>query len=802
MINKFLLLMIVFVSLGFTQSNKILIKNVEVEGIERLTASDIIGISGLRKGNEIDVSDIQKSIKKLWRSERFGDIQIYLDEETIEGVSIRIIVKELPVLESIEFDGNKKVSSETLKESIDLRVGGLLSDSETFKATESVKAKYYENNYHNVEVELKTLDGTRTFSRKLKFIIKENKKLKVAEINFAQNINFTDSKLIRQFKETKPFKWYFPWRGKYDSVKFDGDKELLRTFYTSKGYYDFIIENENIEFSKEGININLDVYEGEKYYLRNVSWDGNTIHTDLELNRRLGFQKGDLFDYERFQIALSEQVTPLYMDEGYFFFDLNPDIIPIGKDSIDVNFNIVENNIVHVRKIIISGNDRTHENVIRRELKVYPGDIFNRKKLIDSYRDIIMLNYFETVVPNVIPINENQVDLTIDVVEKSADQAQFSMGYNGTYGFTGGGGVEFGNFRGRGQTLSVSYNRGIGGDEYSQTYTDNNLSSASYQSFSMSFVNPWVFDTPNLVGISLYYSERGQTSSYLPFDIHQFSASARWGRRFKWPDYFFRGSWMLKSSNNSYYSSSDNDLIDYFGDSIESSITTDDEGQSIFNTSGVLLTQIITRDSRNHPEFPSGGSKFEWHSTFSGNILGGDEDYHKHQIKFQWFTPTVGKLVLMHSTNMGVIKELPSLDGNRSVISPNARFYMGGTGMPSGEMLRGYEDNSIGPYSVSSYGSLRPRGGNVLLKYSAELRYPISESPMVYALLFAEVGNAWSEVSNIDPFNLKRSVGGGVRMYMPMIGMLGFDAGYGFDDNTGNGKPDGWRTHFIFGMPF
>jgi len=252
-------------------------------------------------------------------------------------------------------------------------------------------------------------------------------------------------------------------------------------------------------------------------------------------------------------------------------------------------------------------------------------------------------------------------------------------------------------------------------------------------------------------------------------------------------------------------------LTDYFGSNYESSINQADDGRYYFATSGRSFTQIITRDCRNHPEFPTDGSRFSWSFTFSGSFLGGDEDYHKNELDFDWFTPTVSKFVLRQSIKIGVIQSIPVKGEQRSIIPPNARFMLGGSGIPYGEMLRGYEDNSIGPM-----GTYRPRGGNIVLKYALELRFPFSENPTVYGLLFAEAGNVWDDFDSIvnpysdpfqgpvDPFALKRSAGAGIRMFMPMLGMLGFDMGYGFDDTIldGDHKPQGWNYHVLFGMPF
>ncbi|MBT6870995.1 MAG: outer membrane protein assembly factor BamA [Candidatus Marinimicrobia bacterium] len=793
-------------SIIFSQSQELVVLGVDVEGNRRLTQEDIMRNARLYEGMTIRGDEIQKSIKRLWKINRFGDIQIFVTEETEDGVYLLVKVSEFPTLESYSFSGNKK-SKRTLDEEIELTAGQVLTDKSLFDAMQSLREFYISKHFHNVEIDTVLTKGEDINSQKVEFVISEGKKLKITEIEVNGNESISDFRLKWKLKETKSWHWYTPWRGKWDKTKFDEDIKLITSFYRNNGYRDFYIVNESIEEVENGFKLILDIYEGPQYSFRNFTWNGNRIHSSEDLQKRLGFERGDLFNDIKFQMAVSEKVSPLYMDEGYFYFQIDSQIQPIGEDSLDVHFEIVENEIVKVRKIIIGGNEKTHENVVRRELRVFPGDIFSRKKLLDSYRDVFMLNFFDNVLPNVVPIDEDEIDITIDVLEKSTGQANLSMGYNELHGFTGGGGFEFPNFRGRGQTLSISYNRGLTGQNSSSTGSTSSYSSpysstssanqSSYQSFSVSYTEPWLFDTPNLVGISFFYTEKGQgNGNYLPFDIKQMGGSARWGRRFKWPDPFFRGSWMIKSSNNTYYADYRSDLTGYFGSTVENLIE-EDGLKSLFKTSGVSFTQIITRDNRDHPEFPTRGSKFMWTSLFSGSFLGGDEDYHKHVFDFKWFSPLMRKFIMHQSIKLGALKTIPVSSEERSVVPPSGRFVMGGTGMPYGEMLRGYEENSVGPDGYYN-------AGNVMLKYSMEFRLSLSESPTIYALAFAEAGNVWEDFDSVDPFNLKRSAGVGVRLFMPMLGMLGYDMGYGFDNvgNFENDGPRGWEHHLIFGMPF
>ena len=803
MIKK-IFITIFFTFIIFAQSQKLVVLGVDVEGNRRLTQEDIMRNARLYEGMTIKGDEIQKSIKRLWKINRFGDIQIFVTEETEDGVYLMIKVSEYPTLDTYTFSGNKK-SKRTLDEEIELTAGQVLTDKSLFDAMLSLRQFYTTKHYHNIKIDTILTTGEDVNSQNVEFVISEGKKLKITEIQINGNKEISDFKLKWKLKETKSWNWFAPWRGKWDKLKLDEDKKIITSFYHNNGYRDFYFINDTLVESDDGYKLILDIYEGPQYSFRNFTWNGNRIHSNQDLQKQLGFEKGDQFNDMKFKMAVSEKVSPLYMDKGYFYFQIDPKIKPIGEDSLDVHFEIVENEIVRVRKIIIGGNEKTHENVVRRELMVFPGDIFSRKKLLDSYRDVFMLNFFDNVLPNVVPVDEDEIDITLDVLEKSTGQANLSMGYNELHGFTGGGGFEFPNFRGRGQTLSISYNRGLTGQNssstssYSSPYssTSSSTNQSSYQSFSVSYTEPWLFDTPNLVGVSFFYTEKGQgNGNYLPFDIKQMGGSARWGRRFKWPDPFFRGSWMIKSSNNIYYSDVKSDLTNYFGQTVDDLIE-EDGLRSLFKTSGVSFTQIITRDNRNHPEFPTQGSKFSWTSIFSGSFLGGDEDYHKHIFDFKWFSPLMRKFVMHQSIKMGALKTIPVNSVGRSVVPPSARFVMGGSGMPYGEMLRGYEENSVGPDGYYN-------AGNIMLKYSLEFRLSLSENPTIYALTFAEAGNVWEDFNSVDPFELKRSAGVGVRLFMPMLGMLGYDMGYGFD-NVGNFENDGargWEHHLIFGMPF
>ncbi|MAJ44662.1 MAG: outer membrane protein assembly factor BamA [Candidatus Marinimicrobia bacterium] len=804
--NVFYFLSIFFITIIFSQVG-INIDDIKVQGNIRLSESDILRISRLQIGDSIDMEDIQKAIRNLSNLNQFNDIQIFAENTNSysQGVILKIVVEEHPLLKSVEFRGNKKLSEKNLIEKSELVKGTLLSPLKVFTAVQNILTEYRGKHYHNVKVDTVTTLSEDNNYVDLTIIITENKKTKIKEININGNKSFSDwTLLFRHIKATNSFKWYLPFRGEFNKDKWEEDKLNLESFYKKKGYRDFYIKEESIDLmpDKKGLSINISIYEGPQYYYKNISFEGNLIHSNKVLSSVLNISKGDIYDEEKFQIGVYQGIYPLYRDGGYFYVQIEPVFEPVGEDSLNVKFNILENQKVKIRKVHIAGNNYTNENVIRRYLKIYPGEIFSQTKFEASARDIFILNYFENVIPNYLPYDEDEIDLIYEVIEKRSGVAQLSMGYNAQMGLTGGGSFQFPNFRGTGRTISFSYQRGINNQNqnYNQqlptAYNSSNV--ANYQSFSFSFTDPRILDTPNLIGLSASYSERGSSASYLQFDVKQVRGSARLGREFKWPDRFFSGSWSFSISNSRYFSESKNELIEYFGPTILNSIETAIDGSPYFSTSGLSFTQTIHRDSRNHPEFPSKGSKFIWTSTFSGSFLGGDEDYHKHRFDFNFFSPIIKKVVLHSNMVIGAIKQIPVASNERSIINPNAKFVMGGSGMPYGEMLRGYADNTVGPY-----GTYRPKGGNIMLKYSIELRLSLAENPTVYALAFAEAGNVWENFETVDTNYLKRSLGVGIRTYMPMLGMLGFDAGYGFDDTIidSDSKPQGWNYHFLFGMP-
>ncbi len=791
-------MLILSVTFLFAQQGDIKLLEFKIEGNNLTSETMIRYTAGLREGENIAPGDFSRAVKRLWQLGLFSDIQIRMDDETDDGLILTIVVKENFILGKVRYEGNKKIKEKKFNEELELRSGMRIRPNLMNETIRKMEDLYADDGYLLVDIDAEieepenlseTSSAKKKQTRDLVFNIRENKKVKLRKIIFEGNEQFSSFKLRRELKETKMQRWYLFWRSHFDEKKFEEDKLNLVNFYRNSGYRDATIVSDSVYYNADNkaMTILIRINEGPQYSYRNFTWDGNSLYTEDELGRALDLSKGEKYNEEEFNIAVYERMHGLYMDRGYIYSNLTPKFTPIGKDSLDIHFEITENHKVYIRNIYVLGNDKTRENVIRRELHVYPGDVFNRQLLQRSARELFILNYFGNVVPDVVPVDEDEIDLEITVEEKSSDRANANVGYSGVYGLMGGGGIEFNNFRGLGQQLVMSYN--VGSQQSLNYYSQNQV--AKYESFSVRFMDPMIFDTPNRVGFSFYNSFRGRSMSYgIPLDIQVVGGSVQWGRRFKWPDDYFRGYWVLNSSIKS-YDGAQNDIDTYAG--------------GLDKTRGLGITQVISRDSRDRQEFTSRGSHFTWETTLSGGPLGGNEDFFKHVLNLEWYTPTFWKFVLMSSLKMGVVEALTSKE-KRSIIPFDEKFIMGGNGIPYGNMLRGYTENSIGPKSSS--GNTVP--GTMMMRFVSEIRVPFSENPVIYGLMFAEAGNVWNANSMSEPFSiprsgplsLKRSAGFGIRFFMPMIGMLGFDMGYGFDDNAGDGNPDGWNYTIIFGQTF
>jgi len=745
-----------------------------------------------RRGSYIKTGEeFKDAINNLWNLQIFSDVKIFILDQDKDNIDIEISVEETLLIGEILFFGNKKIKDKKImNDIITLKSSDRLVMNEVYSAIEKIKNEYIDKDFHDIKVTYELTDSEELSEKNITFYISEGKKMKINNIELIGNDSYSKKEIIKNaFVNLKEKKWGF-FKNKFNG-KADLKDEItnLYNFYNNEGYRDFRVISENIVLDKSGVNIIIKMDEGEKNYYNDFIFSGNIMFSNEDLMDALHIKKGDQFNKQMFDLSVFN-LNSKYYDEGYYFLNNEYKIKPLKNNLINVYFDIKENNQTKIRKILISGNSKTNDNVIRRELQIYPGDIFSMKKLRQSYGEVLRLNFFSLVDPqiNIVNNSSDKVDVNFNVIEKETGRANFSMGYNEEYGLTGGGGFEFSNFRGRGQLLSIDYSRGIQQQgNYNQSFSSSSNNN-DYESFSFSFREPSLNNTPNSLGVSFSHTERGRKdNTYLKYDITSNRVSLSLGHRFNLSNYLLRGGWTLSYREIKYFGTEELLLEDF-----SENIITSNGDENYASRVGVSLTQRFSRDTRDYPDFPTKGTNISWTTTFAGHALGGNENYHRNIFDFNWYTSMTDlpSFVLYQDFVFGVTEEM----GENEYLPYNAKFRMGGDGIPNGEMLRGYNNNSIYGYESA--------GGKIMFKYSSELRYLMSRSPVSYFFIFAEAGNVWPDFDDFDLFNLKRSLGIGFRIYMPMLGILGYDYGYGFDSiNEFTNEPVGWQGHIIFGMP-
>ena len=721
--------------------------------------------SGLREGEEAAWENIQQAVKNLWALGIFSNIQIIMTEKTTEGVFLTIKVEEYPKMARLDIEGNKKIKTEDIEKEMTLFRGQVISPGRIARAKKMLKQMYIKKGYTLVEIDSKTYESEKEGRMILRFVISEGKKVQIKKIRFFGNTVFKEGKLRKQFKETKEDRW---WRGAdFKKEAYAEDKEKVLGFYRNHGYRDAEILKDSLYYDAEKKDMFIDVWvhEGRCYYFGKISWEGNTLFSEDELASLLEFSEGDVFSEEKFNNSRNEKLGGAYYDRGYIYAQIYPEEALRNNDIIDIHFVIDKKNPVRIRNIKISGNTRTKERVIRRALMIRPGDIFSKELLLRSHRELMVLNYFSVVEPNVHPVNDEELDLSFKVEERSTDTANLSAGWSELDRLIGSIGLGMNNFFGNGQQLSLDWNFG-----------------RYYRSFSLSFNEPWFRSTPTLVGLSIFDTKRD--AYYIGYSQKSRGFSVRLGRRFHWPDNFFRGDWVYRLDQTEL-----SNFSDYYRQINPNNIVNEDWP---LTSSGI--TQIISRNSLDQVEFPTQGSRVSLSTEIAGGPLGGNVGYHKHIFSAEYFLPIVRtRLILLTRAQAGFMGVL-----NKSGKIPYLEyFFMGGSGLSRAIPLRGYDDPLAG-------GQYYYEGGKTMLQTTVELRFPIIMQPTTFGLMFAEVGNTWTDLAHTDPFSLRRSLGIGARIFMPMVGIIGFDYAYGFDyidPDTGD-KTGKWKTHFVFGRSF
>ena len=757
------------------------ILGISVEGATLADPAAVIANSGLKVGDEILMpgDQVAQAVRKLWQLKIFDDVQIAIDRKVGNGIYLVVKIRELPRYDKTEITGQDEVKQSDIEKKIPYIRGQVVQPQDLVKIQKDITKLYENEGMLLATVKVTTAPVDTSLNRVvLKVDIDEGKQVKVRHVDFEGNKAFDEGDLRGAMDETKEAKWWKFWSSfKFDRKKYDEDKKLITQFYRKNGYRDAEVVSDSIIYSadKEDMSVLIRVYEGPQYRVRNISWEGDTVYPDSLLNERLDIRPGEIYNAQKLEQNLrgneaQSDVSSLYLDNGYLRFSLEPRETRVGKDSVDINIKVYEFNQYRIGHVSITGNTKTHDNVIRRELFTRPGDYFSRAAILRSLRQLQVLNYFnpEKIKPDYSIVDDKTVDLAYEVEEKSSDNVNASIGYSGAFGVTGALGFTVNNFSisdplggGAGQILNFEW-------QFGTTNT--------YRTFTLGFTEPWLFDTPTLVGVNLY-----NTRQFYYGDLEQTGGSLRIGRRFKWPDIYFRGDWIITGQHNNVR-----------------------DGQGIYpvgKTSQVAITQVISRSSIDNPVFPTSGSNISLSTEISGGpLLPGNIDFHKWVFNSEWYLPMFGssRVALYLNSQYGY---LAPLYANPIYIS-NDLFFMGGTGLGfvSTTPLRGYEDQSIGPRNVNNI----PTGGKVMTKQTAEFRVAVALNPIpIYFLGFVEGGNIFESFGKADFFDLKRSYGFGARLQINPIGLIGFDYGYGVDDvQPRDGKPDGWHFHFVFGKGF
>ena len=821
---KFIILLFFCVtSLVFAQQTKTYkILGISVEGNKTADQATVILNSGLNVGDEILVPGDQtlNAIRQLWSLNIFSDIQIVVDKKISDGVFLLIKVQEYPRFERVVVEGNDKIDTDDIEEKITFLRGSILKPQDISKLKNRILKLYSDEGFLNATLNVKrynyftadTLDdditviwrnekdlsdelpveyfsGDRTYSNLierikdriiLKLEIEEGDEVTVRKISFIGNNAFDDDELASEMDETGVSSWWQFWSSSdFNPELFKKDKQLIIDYYKSQGYGDAEILKDSLIYDNENKDVEIVLYinEGPQYKIRNIIWEGNTVYPDQILSQRLGFKKGDVYNYQKFQMNLrgnesQSDVSALYLDNGYLTFSITPEEIRVAEDSVDLIIRVEERKQFRISKVSILGNTKTKDKVIRRELYTIPGDYFNRALLFRSIQQLANLQYFSVEKlygPDGIGTqieSDSTVAVSFNVQEKSSDYLNASVGYSGSFGFSGSVGVTLTNFSilepfslGAGQVLNFNWQFGVGN---------------VFRTFTIGFTEPWFNDTPTSVGIELF-----DTRQRFVYDLRQLGGTLRVGRRLKFPDDFFYVQGLFRYQFN--------DVI---------------EGQNFYTegiTNQFTLGVTLSRRNIDNPIFPSAGSSFTLSAEISGGpFLPGDVDYLKMGFKAEWYKRLFNskRLVFYTIADFGYIDEIVK----GTPIQPFEFFFMGGNGLVIATVpLRGYEDRTVGPRNIFR----QIIGGRVMAKFGAEIRFAVALEPIpLYLLTFAEAGNVFEDFEKTDIFDLRRSVGFGARILINPIGLLGFDFGYGFDRKITDGRDPEWLFHFQFGRGF
>ena len=804
--------------LDYANAKTFKLKDIIVTGDSKYSKNQIIRYAGFAIGEEIELpgTKVNNAVKKLWRSNIFSEIDLYVDKIEGDQVTLELALVSVPSLGEIKINGVKKSQREDLIKQNKLNPGVKITQSLINTTNNKIKDYYTGKGYPNstVNVDRQPIAGKED-EENITLNVNRGERVKIKDIVFEGNENLSAARLRKKgMKNTKRKSINVFKSSKMIPEKFQDDLKTVVEEYKSVGFRDAKVESYDVQkVDDKNLLIKIKVNEGKPYYLGNVTFSGNSIYTSEFLQRVFSYKTGDRYDAVGINKKISgsekdDDIATLYMDKGYLFVKAIPVEKSVKNDTIDLDVKIFEGVQATLNKVTINGNTEAHDHILYRELRTKPGDLFSKSDIKRTMMELAQLGYLEPtqIVPDIKQNPENNtVDVEWKVAPKSSSQVELQGGY-GAGTFIGTLGLTFGNFSiknlfnrkawkpipmGDGQQVSLRAQAGNG-----------------YKNYSFSFVEPWIGGKrPTALSTSVYYSQYDYRDNYgekAKLDI--LGASVGLTKLLTWPDDYFRLSntisfqrynfdnYDLSVGNLQYENGSSNNLNYTIG------LTRNSAGPDpIFPQSGseinLAFTTTLPYSAFKDKDYTkiSDVEKFKW------------LEYYKFKAKAYFYKELAGKLVLKAGGEFGVLGTY-----NRKIGTiPFERFYLGGTGLNQNRFdgreiisLRGYEDATN---SGGQTGDITPSGGGTIYnKYTLELRYPItmSQTAKIYALTFAEGGNVWNNTSEFKPFELKRSAGAGVRIFMPAFGLLGFDFGYGFDKGFGQTERSGWQTHFIIGQQF
>ncbi|MBI3521174.1 MAG: outer membrane protein assembly factor BamA [Bacteroidetes bacterium] len=817
--------------LDWAKPKEYTIAGIEVECSEYTDKNIIRLLSGISYGDKVQIpgDKISEAIKNLWKQGLFEDVKVYLVKTIGNEAFLKIVVVEKPRLSKFSFRGNvKKNDADEIRGKIRLIREKVVTDYTLGYIKNIVKDFYVNKGFYHTEIKITTEpDKTAKTPHVIVYInVNKGKKVRIKNLNIDGNTVVADWKLRRKMSDSKPFRLYTFWNsGKYLEDNLEKDLPSIIAKYNSKGYRDARISKDTVYFVKKNrVNIDITIDEGHKYYFGDIKWYGNSKYRSGQLDTILNIKKGEIFDQSLLDQKLfmnpnGYDISSLYMDDGYLFFNVTPQEVNVHNDTIDLDIHMYEGKQAIINKITVSGNTKTNDHVIYREIRTRPGQLFRRSDIIRTQRELSQLGYFDpeklTPVPTPNPA-DGTVDIEYKVEEKPSDQVELSGGWGGGR-VVGTLGLSFNNFSMKNIFKTSSWSPLPTGDgqKFSIRAQTNGI---YYQSYNLSFTEPWLGGKkPNSLSVSGFFSMFNSTGAkkYTTdtegrkvlnpnrSTMKIIGGSVGFGKRLKKPDDFFS---VYTEASYNYY-----ELQNYPYFILANGYAND------FNAK-----INITRNSIDAPIFPKNGSNFSLLGQFTPpySLFNGKDyahatisekykfiEYQKYKFTAEWYTQLTNKkagegkearnLVLRTKIGYGIL----GMYNKKVGVSPFERYYMGGSGLSGYQnfvareiiALRGYTDNSL---SSSN-------GDPLCARYTMELRYPISLNPQatIFVLGFAEAGNTWAKYKDFNPFQVKRSAGFGLRVFLPMFGLLGLDYGWGFDNipgNPGSGNGKG-QFHFTLG---